>query len=177
LPDHARIDLDGRSVARRNLWAAKLDDAVRRADGPVLLVAHGLSCLAIAWWARLSPAFYLAPVCGALFLAPARVAETAAEEGRLFDSPSTLLPFPSIVVDDGAASDDAVRMLALGWGSHWTDGLSLGAFGRREGQAAWLRGERLLRGLFAAAFDGSGNADSPSDARRPRPALVRQRRV
>lgn len=172
LADHATVDLDRRSASRRNLWAAKLDDAVRRADGPVLLVAQGISCLAVAWWARLSPAFYLTAVSGALFLAPARVADIPAEEGRLFDSPSTLLPFPSIVIGD---ADDAVRTLALGWGSHWTDGRSLGGFGQREGEAAWLRGERLLRNLVAAAFDLE-RADARGGTRRLRQPIG-QRRV
>ena len=40
----------------RNLWAARLDEAVRLTERPVILVAHGIGCFAVTWWARLSPA-------------------------------------------------------------------------------------------------------------------------
>lgn len=177
LPDHATIGLDAHSAARRNLWAVQLDDAVRRSERPVLLVAHGIGCLAVAWWARLSPAFYLASVSGALLIAPACAAGIATDEEKLFDSPGTLLPFPSIVVGD--AFDDGMRALAHGWGSHWADGRSLGMLGRREGQAAWLRGERLLKELFEAAFDdAAGKTGARQRARSPRhQGIVRQRPV
>ena len=51
----AHVTLDGATSAQRNMWAAKLDEAVRHADRPVLLVASGVSCLAASWWGRLSP--------------------------------------------------------------------------------------------------------------------------
>lgn len=99
----------------RNLWAARLDDAVTRADKQVLLVAEGTSCFAAAWWARLTPAHYVEKVAGALMFLPGAAGELAGRQ-RDWDSPKLKLPFPSIVVtdDDGC---DSVRALGADWGS------------------------------------------------------------
>src|SRR4051812_24931691 len=64
------VDYAADTPARRNLWAARLDEAVLHADKPVLLIASGESCLATAWWARLSPSGYVSKVAGALLFAP-----------------------------------------------------------------------------------------------------------
>jgi len=64
------VPLDVRSAADRTRWAARLDDAVRGADRAVLLVADGLGCAASAWWARLSPADYVARIAGAILALP-----------------------------------------------------------------------------------------------------------
>jgi uncharacterized protein len=100
----------------RNLWAARLDEAVRLADARVTLVAHGVGCFAVAWWARLSPACYVEKVAGALFVRPlARV--MAASPDQRFAGPNTRLPFASQLIDSGA---DAVA-LAREWGSRLLD--------------------------------------------------------
>lgn len=143
----ARIELDLRSASRRNLWAVQLDDAVHRAGAPAVIVAHGIGCLAVAWWARLSPAFYLSSVAGALLVAPG-CGDDPEQAPGLLASPRTLLPFPTIVVGAPDRIGDGAHLLARAWGSQFVRGTSLGAFGRRDGTAAWLRGERLLRSLF-----------------------------
>lgn len=110
--DHVRIDLD--RLHRRNVVAARIDSAVARADRAVLVVAHGVSCAAVSWWAKLSPHRYVAPVAGALLIAP-RASAVAAE---MFAAPGGLLPFPSIVLGD----DDASQHYAQEWGSRLIDG-------------------------------------------------------
>jgi predicted alpha/beta hydrolase family esterase len=52
-------------------WVATLDDAVRAADRPVLLVAHSLGCILTAWWAAHTR--HAAKVRGALLVAPGDV--------------------------------------------------------------------------------------------------------
>jgi predicted alpha/beta hydrolase family esterase len=104
------VPLDVRSAADRTRWAARLDDAVRGADRAVLLVADGLGCAASAWWARLSPADYVARIAGAILLAPG-----SGDRDALFDSPQTRLPFPSLVIQSG---DAAIGPAAEDWGSH-----------------------------------------------------------
>src|SRR3954462_4556147 len=91
---HEHIPYRAETRAERNLLAAKLDAAVTRADGAVLLVAEGASCFATAWWARLSPESYVSRVAGALFFQP--IEEDANVEDLLdtFASPRTRLPFP-----------------------------------------------------------------------------------
>ena len=53
--DTVRADLGLWDKPHRNSWVTKLDQAIRTAQAPVVLVGHSLGCLAIAWWAALSP--------------------------------------------------------------------------------------------------------------------------
>lgn len=108
-------DEDVDHALSRNLWAARLDEAVVRADRAVLLVAEGASCFATAWWARLTPAHYVEKVAGALMFLPGSSAEMAGRQ-RDWESPKLKLPFPSIVVTDDTACD-SVRALGADWGS------------------------------------------------------------
>lgn len=116
------VDLDPYGARHRNLWAARLDEAVRQARDPIMLVAQGDGCLALAWWARLSPRAYTAKVLGALMMAPA---DPADKRLRAFaDCPDTRLPFPSIVMigkDESQADIDHARHLAAGWGSRFLE--------------------------------------------------------
>jgi hypothetical protein len=119
-PAHVHVPYRAGTRAERNLLAAKLDAAVTRADGAVLLVAEGASCFATAWWARLSPESYVSRVAGALFFQP--IGEDANVEDLLdtFASPRTRLPFPSIVLggtERRSALTSRVRALAEAWGS------------------------------------------------------------
>lgn len=108
-------DADIHHDLSRTLWAARLDEAVTRADKAVLLVAEGASCFATAWWARLTPAHYVEKVAGALMFLPGAAGEVAGRQ-RDWDSPKLKLPFPSIVVTDDAGCD-SVRALGADWGS------------------------------------------------------------
>lgn len=112
----AHIPTEGVTRADRKLLGARLDRAIASGDSRVLLVAEGAGCFAAAWWARLSPTSDVARVIGAVFYAPTADADSARAAQRHFRSPSTPLPFPSILFDSRAAlaCDDA---LAQGWGS------------------------------------------------------------
>jgi pimeloyl-ACP methyl ester carboxylesterase len=108
----------------RNLWAARLDEAVRLTERPVVLVAHGIGCFAVTWWARLSPASYVDKVAGAVFVRPLGSAVTASPE-QLFAGPRLRIAFPSILADTGA---DAAA-LARDWGSRFLDSTRLRSIG------------------------------------------------
>ncbi|RYE03471.1 MAG: hypothetical protein EOP61_04525 [Sphingomonadales bacterium] len=130
------IDYAADTPHQRNLWATRLDEAVRRAEKPVLLIASGESCLATAWWARLSPADYVSKVAGALLFAP-RGAQGGSD---LFASPRTPLPFPSAVVERHTTRH--ALALAESWGSGlledgWRSDDDAGAW--QQAQAAVLR--------------------------------------
>jgi hypothetical protein len=120
-PAREHIPYRAGTQSERNLLAAKLDAAVTRADGAVLLIAEGASCFATAWWARLSPASYVSRVAGALFFEP--IDEQGESVETLLDtfaSPRTPLPFPSIVLgseDRRSMLAARVRALADNWGS------------------------------------------------------------
>src|SRR5438128_2055695 len=68
--DCHRVELGLWSSPRRNPWVTTLDQAIRTARAPVVLVAHSLGCLAVAWWAALAGQTWAWPVAGALLVAP-----------------------------------------------------------------------------------------------------------
>lgn len=127
---------------RRGIWAAQLDAAVLRADRSVVLVAEGLGCHAASWWARLSPATYVARVAGALLFDPA-----ANGDDRSYASPAIALPFPSLVLADDAA---AARYGAIeSWGSRLLDGHR-----QRQGDLRpWRSAQRLIDRVTAKMIE------------------------
>ncbi|MFX6330829.1 alpha/beta hydrolase, partial [Acinetobacter baumannii] len=68
----ARVELD-LSKFHNGRWAVQLDATFSRGDAPVVILARGVACLAIAWWAQLSPRSYLRSVRGAVFDSPLAV--------------------------------------------------------------------------------------------------------
>lgn len=129
----AHVVLDGGE--RRSIWAAQLDAAVMRADRAVVLVAEGIGCHAASWWARLSPANYVARVAGALLFDPPATQE---RERDAFASPAIALPFPSLVLAEDLPS--ATGPAIESWGSRLLDGHR-----HREGDLRpWRSAQRLI---------------------------------
>lgn len=108
VPEHRTTD------SQRAMLAARIDAATVRADRAVMLVAQGVGCLAAAWWARLSPNFYVRRVAGAVMIAPSLRGGNEA----VFASPEAALPFPSVAV----GTDDLTQRLGMEWGSRLIDG-------------------------------------------------------
>jgi serine hydrolase len=150
-PAQAHVPYRAGTASERNLLGARLDSAVTRAEGAVLLVAEGAGCFATAWWARLSPATYVSRVAGALFFDPiAEEGESVESLLHTFASPRTPLPFPSIVLgrDDRRSLVAArVRTLADTWGS----GVIAGSRSDAAGPLKRTRGiiERFTAGVVA----------------------------
>ena len=167
--DTERVELGMWTSPRRNAWVTKLDQAIRAARAPVILVAHSLGCLAVAWWAQLSGQPYGWPVAGALLVAPADVDRPGVrpELKDFSPSPRMTLPFPSIVV---ASSDDAwislqhAQDLASYWGSHFVDAGPIGHINAASGVGWWDEGQALLDRVIQASGT-NGNARPASDAR------------
>ena len=169
-PDTARVELGMWSQPRRNAWVTKIDQAIRGAQPPVILAAHSLGCLAVAWWAELSGQPWGWPVAGALLVAPADVdRQNASPELKSFGpSPRTLLPFPSIVVasdDDPWIAPDQARNLAAAWGSHFVSAGPVGHINAASGLGWWDEGQELLDRVIAAADNGEGTPRAMSEAR------------
>ncbi len=141
--------------------------------GPVILAAHSLGCLAVAWWAELSPQPYGWPVAGALLVAPADVDRADAPEALkgFAPSPRTPLPFPSILVasqDDPWISIERAHSLAVDWGSHFVDAGPQGHINAASGLGWWQEGQELLgRVIAASGMDRPTPSGplSPSEAR------------
>lgn len=117
------LQLDMDANPHRGLWALQLDNAVRAASEPTMLLGEGLACLAIARWAQLSPARYVENIAGAWLFAPLSYGPTQAPLLRnLHPGPEVRLPFRSLVVDTRASLSIA-RVLELAdiWGSAFAE--------------------------------------------------------
>jgi predicted alpha/beta hydrolase family esterase len=169
-PDTVRADLGMWHTPHRNSWVTKLDEAIRQAQAPVILAAHSLGCIAVAWWAQLSPQPYGWPVAGALLVAPADVDRSGApaEIAGFAPCPRVPLPFPSILVassDDPWVSPERAHSMAAEWGSHFVDAGPQGHLNAASGLGLWRDGQELLERVIAASSDGQGRARPPGDAR------------
>lgn len=150
--DCRRVDLGCWSEPDRRIWTERLDAALAMTDGPIVLVAHSLGCLTIAWWALGAAPEKLARIRGALLVAPPDVdAEDAHPFVRRFaPAPNRALPFPSILVasrDDRYAAFDRLEALARAWGSRFVDAGHTGHINASSGLGYWSDGEALLEEL------------------------------
>ena len=91
-PDTVRVELGMWNTPHRNAWVTKLDQAISAAQAPVILAAHSLGCLAVAWWAELTRQPYGWPVAGALLVAPADVDRPDAQDDLKAFRPSPTAP-------------------------------------------------------------------------------------
>jgi predicted alpha/beta hydrolase family esterase len=169
-PDTSRVELGMWDTPHRNSWVTKLDQAIAAARAPVVLAAHSLGCIAVAWWAMLAPQPYGWPVAGALLVAPADVdaADVRPELAGFAPTPRRPLPFPSIVVsssDDPWIAADRAHSLAADWGSHFVDIGAAGHVNAASGLGWWPEGQELLDRVILAAGVGAGTARSPGEAR------------
>ena len=116
------VELDIPGKSHRARWAVQLDELLSRRTQAVIIVAQGVSCLAVAWWAQLSPRNYLEHIAGALLVAPLTFSIAEASVARsLRPSPGTKLPFPSVVLSGATPIIDQIVELADGWGSSFVD--------------------------------------------------------
>lgn len=169
-PDTSRVELGMWDTPHRNSWVTKLDQAIRQAQAPVVLVAHSLGCLAVAWWAELSGQPFGWPVVGALLVAPADVDRPGAapQLAGFRPTPARPLPFPSIVVassDDPWVAPERANELARGWGSLFVDAGAQGHLNAASGIGWWEDGQILLDRVLDAASDRSGRVRTAADAR------------
>ena len=158
--DCHRVELGQWDQPHRNSWVNQLNHAIRAAKRPVVLAAHSLGCLAVAWWALLEPADAGKLVAGALLVAPPDV-DTAPCDPRLSGfapTPAAPLPFPSILVasrNDPYLTMRAARQLAHLWHASFADAGQVGHINADSGIGDWPFGHFLL-GRLLAPFSPSG---------------------
>lgn len=115
----ARIELDLAKFPGGR-WALQLDAVFARREAPVVILAHGIACRAVAWWAQLSPRSYLRAIQGALFHAPLQVGvDQRAAAAAMRSGPAYRLPFASIVISDPSCQVAQTLALADAWGSRF----------------------------------------------------------
>ncbi|MBA2934983.1 alpha/beta hydrolase [Sphingomonas sp. CGMCC 1.13654] len=148
-PNAVRVELGRWHEPSRDLWVAHLDRAVGRQREPVVLVAHSLGCLAVAWWAREASAARLSKVHGAMLVAPPDVDRPGAHPLLRPFAPAPLapLPFPTLLVasqDDRYAEFERLGWLAGAWDSELVDVGRLGHINAESDLGDWPRGIKLL---------------------------------
>jgi predicted alpha/beta hydrolase family esterase len=166
--DTIRADLGNWTAPRRNPWVTRLDQAIRNARAPVILAAHGLGCLAVAWWAALAGQTWGWPVAGALLVAPPDVdrADVRPEHRDFGPGSRVILPFPAILVsgsDDPYASPQRAFDMARDWGAHHVNAGPLGHLNAASGIGWWSEGQQLLDRLIGVASHPVAHAGGPTD--------------
>lgn len=129
-------------------WVQTLDEAVRSAGGPVVIVAHSLGCATVGHWSRRDR-----KIQGALLVAPTDVEASSCPKGPegFAPIPLALYAFPSIVVasrDDPYVSLSRARFFAEAWGSAFVTAGSLGHINADSGIGRWEEGRTLLASLL-----------------------------
>lgn len=153
LPNASRVALGRWDDPERNHWVNRLDLAIDKADGPIVLVAHSLGCHAVAWWAEYEQPPRGDKVVGALLVAPPDV-EGPAVDPRLKRFGPLIqghLPFRSVLVaslDDPYATMGQAKRMARKWGSQLIDAGPLGHINADSRIGSWPYGKFLLRQLI-----------------------------
>lgn len=151
--DCQRVELGMWDRPHRNTWVNQLNLAIRQANRPVVLAAHSLGCLAVAWWAKLERPRSDHNVLGALLVAPPEVDFFPLDEriAPFAPTPAEVLPFPSILVasqNDPYMGYRASRRLAKIWGSGFADAGRVGHINAESGLGEWPFGQFLLQQLL-----------------------------
>ncbi len=148
----ARVELGDWEKPHRNTWVNKLNLAIHRAGRPVILVAHSLGCLAVAWWAHFERPGADGPVIGALLVAPPE-ADFFPRDERLSPFapvPVDPLPFDSILVasrNDPWMNLHTAAWLARHWKAEFVDAGEVGHINADSGIGHWPEGLVLLARL------------------------------
>jgi predicted alpha/beta hydrolase family esterase len=166
--DAAVVDLGSWDEPQRNIWVNKLNLMIDRCERPVVLVASGLSCLAVAWWAEYERPAYGFPVVGALLLDPPSDRDGDPRVSRFGICPENALPFPSVVasLDAGGESRAHCSAIARLWSADFFVGsepdnrrVPVPGVSYRRGSLLWrwIKGQRrvALRGLRGLVSAGS----------------------
>lgn len=155
-----RVDLGLWDRPHRNTWVNKLNLAIRALDRPVVLAAHSLGCLAVAWWAQLEAEAARTAVRGALLVAPPRVDRDPLDPriAGFAPTPAQPLPFPAILAasrDDPYMDFAAARRLAGRWGCRFADAGAVGHINAQSGLGEWRWGQALMGELLGSAPAGT----------------------
>lgn len=130
-------------------WAAQLDDAVRCADHPPVLVAHSLGCLVACKWASLSSW----PIKAVLLVAvpdPAR--PSFPKEASGFSSPTVDIRRRRVVMvsstDDPFSTALYSQQCALAWDTEHIDLGAKGHINADSGLGEWNDGWDIVQRLL-----------------------------
>ncbi len=173
LPDCERLDLGLWDNPHRNTWVNKLNLAISRTERPVVLVAYGLGCLTVAWWAEYEREMAVQTVVGALLVAPPDIDRPGidARIARFGAVPRRELPFPAFLVpctDEPLCNYRTAYGVARDWGANFIDADDSEQETGHPHDEEWPLGEALLtRILRQHARRLATHANAPETRQRP----------
>lgn len=130
----------------REVWSAKVAEAVNMSDRPSVIVAHSLGIPTVI---NAMPLFRQ-HVAGAFFVAPPDVANPAIRPKHLMTFgpyPRERLRFPAIVVgsrNDHYCDYSVAEALAADWGALFIDGGEAGHINSESGHGPWPEGSMVF---------------------------------
>lgn len=136
----------------RSHWVAKLELAIAQQNEPVILVAHGLGCQAVAWWSVLAGTDRWPQIAGAMLVAPYDVEADGMTPAvqRFAPIPRCRLPFQTVVVaseDDPFCSLERAQYMAKRWGATFASVGALGHINAESNIQHWPEGQVILERL------------------------------
>ena len=146
IPGALRTVQDDWETPKREAWVGALTRQILAVEGPVVIAAHSLGCMATV---HLSPEA-AARIQGALLVAPA----DPERRGALADFapvPSQRLPYPNILVASNTDPYCPVRTAgayARAWGSEFVRLNDAGHINLESGHGPWSLGLALLQSLM-----------------------------
>jgi uncharacterized protein len=160
--DYRRLTLDDWRSVHREDWILGLEKALITLGGNVVLVAHGLGCLSVAWWAATdSP---LLPASRRPCWSRLRISHRLPALSSFTPIPQRELPFPSLLVaseTDPYATIQAAAAMAQHWGSTLVNAGAAGHINADSGHGDGPEGERYLTGfLDAVTLQVSGGEET-----------------
>ena len=116
------LALGREDTPNRNNWVNKINLALQGLDSPIVLVAYGLACHAVAWWVALERPSHRSPVSAALLVSPLEVDIPSTETAvtHFAPTPIGILPFRSVIAVGSAERSISLpraKRLASFWGS------------------------------------------------------------
>lgn len=164
-PDMVRVEQEDWDAPTLDGWSSTLDNYVKKAEEPVVLVAHSMSCALIAHWCQ---RYDTSNVLCALLVAPSDVDSPAFTPDAVrccAPIPIDPLPFPSLVIasdDDPFVSLQRARYFAESWGSQF---INMGSFGHINADSClgdWPQGLAWLNELITETLSRKNDRQSAS---------------
>lgn len=157
LPACTRVEQDDWLRPQRQAWVAQLQDHITADRRPVVLIAHSLGCVTVAYWAAQASPALLERVRGALLVAPADVERSDCPEPlrNFAPLPHSKLPFASVLIgssNDHAATAQRALAFAQAWGSAAVILPEAGHINVQSGHQRWEQGFAWLYQLQEQAL-------------------------
>ncbi|MET6997983.1 RBBP9/YdeN family alpha/beta hydrolase [Chitinophaga defluvii] len=148
-PGFVRINQDNWQAPVCSQWVNSIEQAVALAGPQVVIAAHSLACIALAYWAQQTKLI----IRGALLVAPADTERPAfpPEATGFQPIPLQQLPFNSIVVsstNDEYITLERAAFLAQCWGSRFVNTGPQGHINAASNLGDWPKGKKLLKELL-----------------------------